>query len=220
MDIYKHRVARRKGGSNTKHSVVVVDKNRTHSFQKSIILNFVKLYKKTCVAALIKYPSGSYSYVLSAFGLEAGMFLKTIFVPEIFSTKYAFGYLVLLKYLPPHTLVFNLEVKVPFGGVYSLAGGTSSIVLFSDTFTNQVLTQLPSGEKILINAYCSGVLGRASNLENNLSTVGKAGLNRNYNLRPTVRGVAKNPVDHPHGGRSKTNKPEKTPWNKIAKKNK
>lgn len=47
--------------------------------------------------------------------------------------------------------------------------------------------------------------------------MGKAGINRNFGIRPTVRGVAMNPVDHPHGGRTKTNSPELTPWNKIAK---
>jgi large subunit ribosomal protein L2 len=54
---------------------------------------------------------------------------------------------------------------------------------------------------------------------NQSGVVGKAGLNRNVNLRPRVRGVAMNAVDHPHGGRSKTNSPEVTPWGKIAKKN-
>lgn len=152
--------------------------------------------------------------------MEPGAFLKYVFKPINFSLPYKLGYTLLLKYLLPNTIIFNVEIELLKGGKYCRAGGSFAELLVIDEFSNLVLIQLPTGKKIWINAYCIAVLGRASNIENNNVVLGKAGLRRSYNIRPSVRGVAMNPVDHPHGGRSKTNSPELTPWNKIAKLNK
>jgi large subunit ribosomal protein L2 len=78
--------------------------------------------------------------------------------------------------------------------------------------------KLPTGKIIKVSSFCVVSLGRASNIWHKLEVVTKAGHNRLKGIRPSVRGVAMNPVDHPHGGRSKTPKPEVTPWGKIAKK--
>jgi large subunit ribosomal protein L2 len=77
--------------------------------------------------------------------------------------------------------------------------------------------QLPTKKTFWVSWYCVGTSGRASNIESNKQFLTKAGINRHKNIRPTVRGVAMNPVDHPHGGRCKTNSPEVTPWSRIAK---
>lgn len=211
------RVARRKGGSRKNYSIISIDNKRTFLPNKALVLNLIPTYKKTCLLALVKYSIGSYSYILAASGLEPGCFVKTIFKPLEFSTEYKLGYLVLLKYLEPHTIIFNLEIKESFGGKYAIAAGTSAILLSVDEFTNLAMVQLPTSHKIWVSAYCCAVLGKASNEFFFKHNKGKAGLSRNFNLRPVVRGVAKNPVDHPHGGRTKTISPEKTPWNKIAK---
>lgn len=211
VNFFGNKVARRKGGSSTNHAVVSVDLFRTNLPYRALVLSMVQVYKKTCLLALLKYSCGSYSYVLAPAGLEVGSFIKTIFKPTEFSRKYQIGYLILLKYLAPHTIVFNLEIDALLGGKYAVAAGTYGIVLVVDFFTNQALLQLPTGKKIWVYAYCTGVLGRASNVDNNKKILGKAGMSRNYNLQPVVRGVAKNPVDHPHGGRTKTNSPEVTP---------
>ena len=115
--------------------------------------------------------------------------------------------------------MFNVEINVLGGGLYCRSAGCFAEILVLDDFTNLVLIKLPTGAKIWVDAYCVATLGRGSNMLNQSGVVGKAGLNRNVNLRPRVRGVAMNAVDHPHGGRSKTNSPEVTPWGKIAKKN-
>jgi ribosomal protein L2 len=112
------------------------------------VVNFVKVYKRTCLVALIKYSCGSYSYILTPYGVDVGMYVKTVFKPVEFTLKYQLGYLVLLKYLNPHTILFNLEYKVGDGGKYALAGGVSALVLVTDEFTNQVLIQLPTEHKI------------------------------------------------------------------------
>jgi large subunit ribosomal protein L2 len=74
------------------------------------------------------------------------------------------------------------------------------------------LISLPSGKEKLINSFTFASLGKCYNEEFNLTCPGKAGSLLNRGLKSKVRGVAKNPVDHPHGGRTKTNKPEVSPW--------
>jgi len=80
-----------------------------------------------------------------------------------------------------------------------------------------ILIYLPTQTLRWVSFYSTGTIGRVSNINHYNTKPGKAGFNRNRNVRPTVRGVAMNPVDHPHGGRTKTNSPEVTPWGKIAK---
>jgi large subunit ribosomal protein L2 len=213
------KIARWKGGSSLKHSVITVDFFKNWLTCKALVLHIVKSYKKSCLLALLKYSTGSYSYILSPSGLEPGFFVKILIKPTQFSVAYRIGYTLLLKYLIPNTIVFNVETLPLTGGRYCRAAGTFAEILVIDDLTNLVLVQLPTNDKIWIYAYCFATLGRASNDEHLLSVIGKAGLNRNTNKRPTVRGVAKNPVDHPHGGRTKTNSPELTPWHKTAKKN-
>lgn len=220
VDLKGHLVARRKGGTPRKHSIITIDYKRVNLPNLGLVINLVKSFKKTCLIALVKYSTGSFSYILAPDGFEPGVFVKTVFRPMAFALKYRLGYMVLLKYLEPHTLIFNLETKVNKGGKYCLAAGTSAILLVVDEFSNQALIQLPTGTKLWVNVHCTAVLGRASNPHQFTSILGKAGLSCRLNLRPVVRGVAKNPVDHPHGGRTKTNCPEVTPWNKIAKKGK
>jgi large subunit ribosomal protein L2 len=219
INIYGNKVSRWKGGSNTRHSVVSIDIFRNFLPNKALVINLVKAYKKTCLIALIKYSTGSYTYVLAPDGLQPGFFLKTLIKPLNCSLGYKLGFAVLLKYLPPHTIIYNVEIKELCGGKYVRSGGSMSEFLSIDEFNKTALVQLPTGLRIWVSYYCLVSIGRPSNPSNLLSSLGKAGMNRNYNIRPSVRGVAMNPVDHPHGGRTKTNSPELTPWNKIAKKN-
>lgn len=130
------------------HQIVLLDSSRTHLNNKALVLHFIRGYKKTCLISLVKYSTGSYSYILSPYGLEMGDYVKTIFRPFEFSTTYALGYVVLLKYLAPHTVVFNVEVDLLKGGKYAIAGGVFSLILVVDEFANQVLVQLPTGKKI------------------------------------------------------------------------
>lgn len=81
------------------------------------------------------------------------------------------------------------------------------------------MLQLPSGKEQKAHLSARAVLGRNSNLRHKRERPGKAGANRLAGIRPTVRGVAMNPVDHPHGGRTKTSQPEVSPWGWVAKHN-
>lgn len=81
------------------------------------------------------------------------------------------------------------------------------------------MLRLPSGKEQKVALVARAVLGRNSNIHHKRELTGKAGTNRLRGIRPTVRGVAMNPVDHPHGGRTKTVQPEVSPWGWVAKHN-
>lgn len=101
--------------------------------------------------------------------------------------------------------------------IFIKSSGTFSQILNVNKDIGLVLVLLPSGKKkyIPMNYVCT--LGRNNNIFKKFLIVGKAGLNKNIGKNFTVRGVAMNPVDHPHGGRTKTNKPEVSPWGWVTK---
>lgn len=123
----------------------------------------------------------------------------------------------MLKYFNNHTIFFNFCLKNFKGSQYSRAAGTYCLMIQFNYEKKLALVQLPTKKTQWVSWYCIGILGRAGNIQKNKQFFTKAGFNRLNNIRPTTRGVAMNPVDHPHGGRSKTNSPEVTPWSRIAK---
>ena len=201
----------------TKHIFYTTDKFRVWSNFMGLVINISKDVHKTCFLALIKFYNGSFSYILAADGLLPGMFIRTILRPQRLSLGYKIGYAVILKYLLPNDIFFNIEILPNKGSIYAKSAGTFCNLLNNDFTRDLSLITLPTGEKIKISFYCFVSLGRASNIQHFKTVIGRAGINRLYGKKPSVRGVAMNPVDHPHGGRTKSNSPELTPWNKIAK---
>jgi large subunit ribosomal protein L2 len=118
---------------------------------------------------------------------------------------------VLLKYLNYNVIFFNLELQPNTGGKYARSAGTFCKLISINLEKNFAKVVLPTGKIKIISIYCLVSLGRASNIFYKNQFISKAGYNRNLGIRPSVRGVAMNPVDHPHGGRTKTNSPEVTP---------
>jgi large subunit ribosomal protein L2 len=123
--------------------------------------------------------------------------------------KYKIGCSVLLKYLDYKSIFFCLEFNNNFK--YARSAGTFCKILNLDVEKESVIIQLPSGLEKVVSYFSRATLGRASNLKHKEEFFSKAGYFRHKGVRPTVRGVAMNPVDHPHGGRTKTNSPELTP---------
>lgn len=157
---------------------------------------------------------------MSASKVKPGDILFSTMTPVRFSLPYKSGCNVILRYLDYKFTFFNIEINEPFGGKYCKAGGTYSKIISLNFDKNLVKIVLPTGTLKVISMFNTVTLGRASNVENFISFFSKAGYKRLLNFRPNVRGVAMNPVDNPHGGRTKTNSPELTPWGKIAKKGK
>lgn len=122
-----------------------------------------------------------------------------------------------LKFIPAGTMIHNIELKIGKGGQLVRSAGAAAQLMAKEG--DYVLLKLPSGELRNVLAECRATVGQVGNLEQENISLGKAGRVRWLGRRPVTRGIAKNPVDHPHGGgegRSKGNHPQ-TPWGKPTK---
>ena len=123
-----------------------------------------------------------------------------------------------LGQMPVGTIVHNVEMKPGKGGQIARSAGTYVQVVGRDR--GMVIVRLNSGEQRYIHANCMATVGAVSNPDNQNTNLGKAGRNRWLGKRPLTRGVAKNPVDHPHGGgegRTSGGRHPVTPWGKPTK---
>jgi large subunit ribosomal protein L2 len=157
--------------------------------------------------ALLHYADGEKRYILHPTGLEVGATVQSGAAAEILP-----GNALPIRNIPPGTMMHNLELKPGKGGqVVRSAGGAAQLLSKEGDFG---LVKLPSGETRRFHVDCMATVGQIGNLDHENVTYGKAGKSRWLGIRPTVRGVAMNPVDHPHGGgegRVKGNHPQ-TPW--------
>jgi large subunit ribosomal protein L2 len=157
--------------------------------------------------ALLHYADGEKRYILQPIGLEVGMTVKSGADADILP-----GNALPLRNIPPGTTVHNLELYPGKGGQVVRAAGAAAQLLSKEG--DFALVKLPSGEVRKFPLDCVATIGQVGNLDHENVTFGKAGRTRWRGIRPTVRGVAMNPVDHPHGGgegRGKGNHPQ-TPW--------
>src|SRR3989344_2182202 len=148
---------------------------------------------RTAFIATVVYADGSRSYILAPQGLRAG---DAVVTEDKASLKV--GNRMRLKNIPVGYQVYNVELQPGKGGqIIRSAGSTAIVLAHEDGYTN---VQLSSKEvrRILWDSFAS--LGQVSNAEHNLISIGKAGRSRWMGIRPTVRGTAMNPVDHPYGG--------------------
>ena len=166
---------------------------------------------RTTRIALIYYADGEKSYILAPVGLAAGGKVEAGPLAEISP-----GNSLPLRSIPTGAVVHNLELTPGRGGQLVRSAGSGAQVLSREG--EYVLVRLPSGEmrRILLN--CRASIGQLSNPDHKNESLGKAGAKRHLGRRPKVRGVAMNPVDHPHGGgegRSPIGMPgPKSPWGK------
>jgi large subunit ribosomal protein L2 len=157
--------------------------------------------------ALLHYADGEKRYILHPVGLEVGMTVQTGEGADILP-----GNAMPIRFIPPGTPLHNLELAPGKGGqVVRSAGGSAQLLSKEGEIA---LVKLPSGEVRKFMLDCMATIGQVGNLDHENVSYGKAGRTRWHGIRPTVRGVAMNPVDHPHGGgegRVKGNHPQ-TPW--------
>ena len=149
---------------------------------------------RTAFIALIKYSDGTYSYILAPHKLLVGD--SIISSKSLIDVK--IGNSMPLSVMPIGTNIHNIELKPGCGGAVSRSAGNYSQLVGKDS--GYALVKMQSGEIRLFPLECMATIGSVSNLDNKNATVGKAGRSRWFGIRPTVRGVAMNPVDHPHGG--------------------
>lgn len=143
--------------------------------------------------ALIHYKDGEKRYILAPKGLQVGQ--EVVSGPD---ADIKVGNALPLQNIPVGTIIHNVELKPGRGGQLARAAGAEAQVLGREG--KYVLVRLSSGETRLILGTCRATVGQVGNLEHELITIGKAGRSRWLGKRPTVRGSAMNPSDHPHGG--------------------
>ena len=162
---------------------------------------------------LIEYQDKVLSYVLGVEGLKIGD--KVVSGDK---TEVQKGNSMMLKNIPAGTSVHNIELTPGKGGILARSAGSSATVMGQDD--DYTLIKLGSGETRKILSKCKATIGQVSNVDNKNKKIGKAGIKRHLGIRPTVRGVVMNPVDHPHGGgegRTSGGRHPSTPWGMKTK---
>ena len=168
---------------------------------------------RTAFIALVKYPDEELAYILAPQRLAVGD--KVLAAKK---TGVKPGNALELGQMPVGTIVHNVEMKPMKGGQIARSAGTYVQVVGRDK--GMVMVRLNSGEQRYIRSECMATVGAVSNPDNQNQNLGKAGRSRWLGIRPLTRGVAKNPVDHPHGGgegRTSGGRHPVTPWGKPTK---
>ncbi|KAA3664398.1 MAG: 50S ribosomal protein L2 [Chloroflexi bacterium] len=169
---------------------------------------------RTARIALLVYADGEKRYIVAPLGLRVGD--KVMSGPK---SEIRPGNALPLKNIPLGTQIHNVELQVGRGAQLVRSAGTSAQLLSKD-HPKYVMVRLPSGEERYVPQDCLATIGQVGNVEHGNIKLGKAGRKRHMGIRPTVRGSAMNPNDHPHGGgegRSPIGMAApKTPWGQLA----
>lgn len=147
--------------------------------------------------SLVSYLDGSFSFIITPEGIKVG---DSIISGENEEISLNLGNNLPLKNIPVNTAIHNLELKPKKGGQLIRGAGTYAEIIGKEKDDKYVLVKLMSKEVRKVLSVCRATIGKVSNGESNLVKLGKAGRNRWRGIKPTVRGSAMNPVDHPHGG--------------------
>lgn len=187
-----HITCRHKGGGH-KRFYRHVDFKRDKEGVPAKVVSIEYDPNRTAYIALLHYVDGEKRYILAPQELKVGMTLTNgddgVFNP---------GCSMRLKVMPLGSVIHNIELSPGRGGKLVRSAGLSAQLMARSN--GYVTLRMPSGEVRMINENCRATFGAVSNPERNLRVEGKAGRSRWKGIRPTVRGTAMNPVDHPHGG--------------------
>lgn len=165
--------------------------------------------------ALIHYVDGEKRYIIAPLGVKVG---DVIVSSKKADTEVKEGNCMLLRHIPAGTFIHNVEMKPGKGGQLARSAGSYSQLVAKEGDYGQV--RLPSGEVRFVHLACMATIGQVGNIDHENVTIGKAGKPRWLGIRPTVRGMAMNPVDHPLGGgegRTKGGRHPCSPWGQLAK---
>ncbi len=207
----KITVRHRGGGSRRKYRII--DFKRTKDGIPAKVIGIEYDPNRTANIALICYADGQKAYIIAPEGLTDGMKVMNGSEAEI-----RVGNCLPLENIPVGTQVHNVELHPGKGGQMVRSAGNSAQLMAKEG--KYVTLRLPSGEMRMVLGVCRATIGVVGNVDHNLINIGKAGRKRHMGIRPTVRGSAMNPNDHPHGGgegRAPIGRPgPSTPWGKPA----
>jgi len=189
---YGRKTARHKGGGH-KQQYRLVDFRRTKDGVPANVAAIEYDPNRNCRIALLHYLDGEKRYILAPRNLQVGDRVQSGQGSEIRP-----GNALPMRYIPVGTTVHNVELKPGGGGKMARAAGTSVQLVAKEG--DYATLRLPSTEMRRVPIDCRATVGEVGNAEAELIKIGKAGRNRWKGVRPQTRGVAMNPVDHPHGG--------------------
>ncbi|HMT15262.1 MAG TPA: 50S ribosomal protein L2 [Aestuariivirga sp.] len=201
--------SRRKGGGH-KTAYRLIDFKRTKMDMTATVERLEYDPNRTGFIALIKYEDGTLSYILAPQRLAAG---DTVVSGQNVDVKP--GNAMPMGNMPVGTIIHNIETKPGKGGALARSAGGYAMLAGRDQ--GYVIIKLKSGETRMLPAACMATVGAVSNPDHVNEIVGKAGRMRWLGKRPVSRGIARNPVDHPNGGRTNGGKHWATPWGKPTK---
>lgn len=209
-----HITVRHQGGGHKKRYRLVDFKRHDKAGIPAKVASIEYDPNRSCFIALLHYKDGEKRYILAPEGLKVG---DDVICQE--KTPVRVGNRMELKNIVPGSQVYNIELMPKKGGQIVRSAGSSAQVMARDS--GFVHLKLPSGEVRMVKEDCLATLGQLSNYEHNTVVIGKAGRSRWMGRRPTVRGSAMNPCDHPHGGGENRQsiglrRGPKTPWGKLA----
>ena len=186
---------RHKGGAQ-KRKYRIIDFKRDKDNKVAIVNTIEYDPNRTCFISLVCYEDGEKRYIIAPKGIKVGD--KIISGNDKIDIK--LGNCLPLEFIPEGTLVHNVELHPTHGGQFARSAGSSIQILGFDESGKYVICKMASSEVRKIRKECRATIGIVSNQDHNLFNIGKAGRNRHKGIRPTVRGSAMNPNDHPHGG--------------------
>ena len=207
------RVTSRRRGGGHKRLYRVIDFKRTKFDVSATVERIEYDPNRSAFIALIKYDDGEQAYILAPQRLQEG--------DKVISGNRADikpGNAMPMENMPVGTIIHNVEMKPGRGGQMARAAGTYVQLIGKDSGFAQL--RLTSGELRMVPAKCLATVGAVSNSDNKNTNMSKAGRSRWLGKRPKVRGVAMNPVDHPHGGgegRTSGGRHPVSPWGKPTK---
>jgi large subunit ribosomal protein L2 len=207
------RITARRIGGGHKRRYRLVDFKRRKFDVPAVIERLEYDPNRTAFIALVRYQDGEQAYILAPQRLKVG---DTVIAGERVDVKP--GNAMPLKNIPVGTIVHNVELKAGKGGQLARSAGTYVQLVGRDQGYAQL--KLASGELRVVRGECLATIGAVSNPDQSNINLGKAGRNRWLGKRPSVRGVAMNPIDHPHGGgegRTSGGRHPVTPWGKPTK---
>jgi len=203
---------RHQGGGN-RRKYRIIDFKRNKMDMEATVIGIEYDPNRTANIALIEYEDGERAYIIAPLGLKDG--------DKVISAQKADikpGNCMPIDSIPVGTLIYNIELNKGKGAQLVRSAGMSAQLMAKEGKYAHI--RMPSGEMRLVSVECKACIGQVGNLEKENVKLGKAGKTRHMGVRPTVRGSAMNPVDHPHGG-GEGKAPvghtgPRTPWGKPA----
>ncbi|MGA2668576.1 MAG: 50S ribosomal protein L2 [Ignavibacteria bacterium] len=187
------RITSRRRGGGHKRMYRIIDFKRDKTGVEGKVLAIEYDPNRSARIALVKYSDGELNYILAPDNLKVGNLIISDENADIQP-----GNTMPVSKIPLGAFIHNLELKPGKGGQIARSAGNSCMIISKDDHYTQV--KLPSGEVRMVLNNCRATIGVVSNLEHENISYGKAGRSRWLGIRPSVRGVAMNPVDHPMGG--------------------